>query len=86
MKEICINQDWTFNEVVDNLKELKSVYWEDLALFSYFELKEKLKFERKTKDMFYKLKLQEWQIDKIWEYINGHERLSVLYQIARRYK
>ena len=39
MKEICINQDWTFNEVVDNLKELKSLYWEDLALFSYFELK-----------------------------------------------
>ena len=86
MKEICINQDWTFNEVVNNLKELKSLYWEDLALFSYFELKEKLKFERKTKDMFYKLKLQEWQIDKIWEYINGHECLSVLYQIARRYK
>lgn len=73
MKELCINPEWTFKEVVDNLQTLKLQYEDVLASFYYFDLKEVMKFKKKTRDAFYLLKFEEWKRDKIWEYINGYE-------------
>lgn len=86
MKELNINQNWTFKEVVDNLKSLKTDYEGILATFSYFNIHEKAEFRRKTRDKFYYLNLQEWEKDKIWSYMNGFEFLYVLKDIAKRRK
>lgn len=87
MKELNINQNWTFKEVVDNLKSLKTDYEGILATFSYFDLYEKVLFLKKTRDSFYSLlNLQEWEKDKIWDYMNGFEFLYVLKGIVARRK
>ena len=76
MKELNINQNWTFKEVVGIL-----------ATFSYFDLYEKVLFLKKTRDSFYSLlNLQEWEKDKIWDYMNGFEFLYVLKGIVARRK
>lgn len=86
MKELNINQNWTFKEVVDNLKSLKTDYEGILATFSYFDLHDKVLFLKNTRDKFYSLNLQEWEKDKIWSYMNGFEFLYVLKDIAKRRK
>lgn len=82
MKKLYINQNWTFEEVVNNLKTLKIEYEGILASFSYFQLHDKVEFLRKTKKAFYSLKLKEWEINKLWEYMNGYEFLYVLKQMV----
>lgn len=86
MKELNINQNWTFKEVVNNLKSLRTDYEGILATFSYFDLHEKVLFLKNTRDSFYSLNLQEWEKDKIWDYMNGFEFLYVLKDIAKRRK
>lgn len=86
MKELNINQNWTFKEVVDNLESLRTDYEGILATFSYFDIKEKNKFLLKTRNKFYSLNLQKWEKDKIWEYMNGFEFLYVLKGIVKRRK
>lgn len=82
MKNLYINQNWTFEEAVNNLKTLKIEYEGILASFSYFQLHDKVEFLRKTKESFYSLKLKEWEINKLWEYMNGYEFLYVLKQMV----
>lgn len=82
MKNLYINQNWTFEEAVNNLKTLKIEYEGILASFSYFQLHDKVEFLRKTKNDFYSLKLKEWEINKLWEYMNGYEFLYVLKQMV----
>lgn len=84
MKELYINTEWTFKEVVDNIKTLKLEYEKILASFSYFELKDKINFKHNTRNSFYSMNLKEWEIDKLWEYMNGYEELRVLIILACR--
>lgn len=86
MKELNINQNWTFKEVVDNLKSLKADYEGILATFSEFKISDKVAFLKNTRDKFYSLNLQEWEKDKIWNYMNGFEFLYVLKGIVSRRK
>lgn len=86
MKELNINKNWTFKEVVDNLKSLRTDYEGILATFSYFNLHEKALFLKNTRDSFYSLNLQNWEKDKIWSYMNGFEFLYVLKRIVARRK
>lgn len=84
MNELKINYNWSFEEAVNHLETLKSQYQEILASFSYYQIHEKVEFLRKVKNDFYSLKLKEWEINKLWEYMNGYEFLYVLRQIAKR--
>ena len=84
MRELYINPEWSFKEIVDNIKTLKLEYEKILASFSYFELKDKVDFERNTRNSFYSMNLKEWEIDKLWEYMNGYEELRVLIILACR--
>lgn len=81
MNEIKINYSWNFEEVVEHLEALKTQYEGILASFSYFQLREKVEFLRKTKKKFYSLNFKEGEINKLWEYMNGYELLTVLKQI-----
>lgn len=84
MDKLNINQSWNFEEAVNHLETLKSQYQEILASFSYYQIHEKVEFLRKVKNDFYSLKLKEWEINKLWEYMNGYEFLYVLRQMITR--
>lgn len=85
MNELKINYNWSFEEAIEHLEALRSQYEEILASFSYYQIHDKVEFIRKTKMDFYSLHLKEWEINKLWEYMNGYEFLYVLRQmIARR--
>ena len=70
---IEFNSNWNFKEVIENLKTLKTYYDEVLSSFYYFDLRKLIKFKKKMRDSVYSLNLQEWQKDKIWNYMNGYE-------------
>ena len=86
MSELIVNPNWTFEEAVKNIMALKSQYKEILASFSYYELKDKVIFKRNTRNSFYSMNLKEWEIDKLWEYMNDCEYLDVLKMLVRRRK
>lgn len=79
-----INPDWTFSQCVDNLRALRDTYEHFLTLFFYFDLHSEVEFKRRTRNAFYSLHLPEWQIDKIWSYMNRYEFLYVIKGIANR--
>ena len=86
MNELKINYNWSFEEAVNHLETLKSQYEEVLTSFSYYQIHEKVEFLRKVKNDFYSLNLKRWEIDKLWEYMNGYEFLYVLRQMIKRRK
>ena len=79
-----IDPNWSFKELVDNLKVLRTQYEDTLRLFSWQQLHEQNEFVRQTRNSIYALKFPEWQRDKIWNYMNHYEFLYVLEGIAKR--
>lgn len=86
MKEIYVDNNWTFEEAVNNIKTLKTQYEKVLASFSYFEFKEKLEFKKNVKRSIYNLKMSEWKKDKLWEYMNDDIEIDVLFNVLIRQK
>ena len=84
--ELKINKKWNFKKIVENIEALKETYKGILASFSYIELHEKVEFMRKTRDAIYSLKFEEQKKDRLWNYFNDFEYLSVLKSIADREK
>ena len=84
MFEIKINPQWTFKEIINNIKAMKVSYEEHLRLFSCLNKRKELEYIRTTKENFYILDLPEWQIDRLWEYINGNLPFHVLKDISNR--
>ena len=82
--KLNINPDWSFQDVVDNLKVLRTQYEEILHFFSYFDLHEEVLFMKNTRDAFYSLNFDEWKKDRIWDYMNHFEFYYVLKGIANR--
>ena len=79
-----INQNWTFNEFVCNIKALRTSYERFLTLFNCFHLKEKAEFIRQTRNEFYSLNMEDWKREKLWNYMNGDELITTLEDIANR--
>ena len=71
-----INSNWSFKELVLNLKMLKREYSFRLAFFSYsnsyYDLVEENKYKREIRNKFYSLNFREDLIDRCWEYMNGY--------------
>lgn len=86
MYEVKFNPDWTFKETISNLKTLKTLYEEILVSFSSYEVKSRVTFRKQTRNAVYSINAEEWEKDKIWEYMNGFEFLYVLVGMARRRK
>lgn len=82
--KIDINPDWTFKEVVDNIKTIKILYKGVLSSFSHFELKKEIDFKQQTRDSVYALKMQDWKKGIIWDYMNDYQRYAILLQVAGR--
>lgn len=83
---IQINPSWTFREAVEHLKTLRDEYNNSLASFSMFQYKEKANYIHSTRDQFYSLNLFEWQIDRMWNYMNGFDSLCKIKLCSLRYK
>ncbi len=84
MKDLNINPNWAFKEVVANLKALRDQYEGTLRFFSYLDLHEKVEFKRRTRNAFYSLNFEEWKKDRLWDYMNHYEFYYVLQGIAKR--
>lgn len=73
---MSINNNWTFKDLVNNIKRLKEEYVFFLAFFSSFYDLEHLKIKniyiKEIRDRFYKINIDDRQIDKAWEYMNDY--------------
>lgn len=83
-----INQSWDIRDLVSNIKRLKKEYVFYLAFFlydyTYEELKTQNNFIRKIKDEIYSLKIEKWQVDKCWEYLNNDiNYVELVYLVSR---
>ena len=85
-KELNIDGNWTFKDIVDNVWALRDEYDRLLMSFSYFELHEKVVFLKKTRDAIYVLNFEEYKKDKIWDYMNHYEYYTTLRDMAARMK
>lgn len=71
---VYIDPRWTFRDLVRNARRLKQDYVFCLTFFSYNYTFEELKYRnsiiRELKKNLYALNIEEWKIDKVWEYMN----------------
>lgn len=65
-----INPTWNYNQIVANIRTLRLQYEEVLASFSY--IRDENKFIKATRDNLYSMNLEEFEKDRIWEYMNGY--------------
>ena len=82
-----INEDWTFRQLVYNhIKDLRHEYNRGLCLFKCYEIKEKILYIKECREKIFSLKIEYWQKERIWEYMNYDEIYKVLKDIAKNYK
>ena len=79
-----IEKDITFKQLVNRLEELRHEYDRFLCLF--FDIKDRIKYRKETRDLFYSLNIEYWQKERIWDYMNYYEEIDVLKNIANKYK
>lgn len=65
-----INPTWNYNQIVANIRTLRLQYEEVLASFSY--IRDENNFIKQTRDNLYSMNLEEFEKDRIWEYMNGY--------------
>lgn len=66
---MIINPGWDYKEIVANLRTLRFQY--EGTLSSFFYLRDENNFIKATRDNLYAMQLEEFQKDRIWEYMNG---------------
>lgn len=69
MRNIYIDPNSTFKEIVSNIEEIKSQVGDIITSFSSFEIKEQLKFQRELRNQIYALKFETWKKERILEAI-----------------
>ena len=83
---MVVKNDWSFKELVDNIKRLKEEYDFFLAFFyfNYETYKKSNEYKKRIRDMFYKVNIKEWQIDLCWEYMNDYRSYYELVEVVRK--
>lgn len=77
--------DLTFKQLIFKAEAIKSNYKRVLSLFSCgFEIKNKVRYIKQTKQTIYSLNIYEWQCDRLWEYMNDNIPYQELLDIANR--
>lgn len=64
-----INPSWNYKEVSRNLKALRHEYESVLTSFSY--ICDENTFILETRNQIYALPIEEFEKDRVWEYMNG---------------
>lgn len=91
---MSIDSNWSFKDLVMNVKRLKEEYVFFLAFFSYNNDIESLRlcniYIKSVRDKFYSINIDDRQIDVAWEYMNDYVCYQDLYyyftQLDRRRK
>ena len=87
---MTIDSNWTFNELVKNIKRLKGEYVFFLAFFSSnddLETKRLYNLYIKTiRDSFYSINIAEREIDVAWEYMNDYVTYNDLFYYLHRFE
>ena len=73
-----IDPNWKFKQIIANIQTIKDEFLGKLSSFSYFKLHEKALFTKDCHSSIYSLSIQEWQANKIWEYLNNDIELEEL--------
>lgn len=64
-----VNPSWNYKDLVKNIRTLKISYWECLTSFS--NILEENQYIYETRKNIYVLNIEEFQKDRVWEYMNG---------------
>ena len=91
---MSVDKNWTFYDLVDNIKSLKEEYIFYLALFSFSEDIESKRLQnnyiRSIRDLFYSINLDDRKIDIAWEYMNDYvsyfDLIHYLHQLDKHKK
>lgn len=67
---VIINKEWNYKDMVKNIRQIKDDYNNMLSSFNY--VRDKNKYIKATRDNLYSMNLEEFQKDRIWEYMNGY--------------
>lgn len=81
-----IDKNISFKNLVNNLEALRSEYYGSLCLFKCYQIKERSKYRKEIRDLFFSLNIEYWQKERIWDYMNYYEEIDVLQNIASKYK
>ena len=83
-----VDSNWTFRDLVSNIKRLKEEYIFYLAFFSCNDDVESKRIKniyiKTIRDSFYKINIDERQIDIAWEYMNDYVTYQDLYYYLSR--
>ena len=83
-----VDSNWTFRDLVSNIKRLKEEYIFYLAFFSCNDDVESKRIQniyiKTIRDSFYKINIDERQIDIAWEYMNDYVTYQDLYYYLSR--
>ena len=86
---MVINEIWDFKQAVDNIRAIKQEYLSCLSLFSYIKsnnLSDKKNYIHNVRSEIYKIRIDRWQIEKLWEFMNDDLDYIELYNMANRQK
>lgn len=86
LNQLGIPEPYTFKSIILNLKAIKCNYSSILLSFFPFELHAKVICLKQIHDLFYSLTLEEWQIDRIWEFLNNDIPFETFDSILNRQK
>lgn len=78
MVEVYIDENWTFEQAVNNVEVLKKQVCFVDTFFSYFEAKERIQFKRDLRKKIYALKFEQWKRERILETIYGDFEIEKL--------
>lgn len=66
---VNINKEWNYKDIIKNIRKIKDDYNKILSSFSI--TCEENAFILATRTKIYSLNLEEFEKDRVWEYING---------------
>ena len=71
-----IDNNWTFRQINSKLKELRHEYDRVLCLFKCHDIKQRIQYRLETRNKIFALKIELWQKERIWDYMNHYEWLD----------
>ena len=81
MNDFKFDENWTFEEIVNNIEAIKSQVREIIASFSCNQLSKKIEFKNNLREEIYSLKFDVWKREKVLECIYDYFEIDKLKKI-----
>lgn len=79
-----IDPNWSFEQIVEHLDQIKDDVWKVLNSYTYFQIQQKNNFQKSLRNQICSLNLKEWQTERIYEFIFGDIDMEVLKNIIQK--